>query len=312
MIEIQGVSMEFRSKAVGENDKPFQALKDISFTIPDGCVYGFLGSNGAGKSTLMRLMAGVYRLQTGSIRIDGEDVWDNPKAKEKIFFINDETIQYTEFTLEDMRKYYRSYYEAFSDEVFDKLIAQLGLPTDRKLSSFSKGMKRQAVVVLGLACMTKYLILDEAFDGLDPAMRKILKDIIVDQMLDRGSTLILSSHNITEINELCDRALLIHRGELIFNDEIDKIRGGICKVQLMRKDAPVTKQELIDAGLEVMKYSCAGSVAQAVIKGSDEEIMARIGNFNTDIAEMIPLTLEEVFIFELEARGYGYDGLSQD
>ncbi len=304
--------MEFRNKAVGENNKAFQALSDISFTIPDGCVYGFLGSNGAGKSTLMRLMAGVYRLQTGSITVDGEEVWDNPKAKEKLFFINDETIQYTEFTLEDMRKYYRSYYESFSDEVFNKLVAQLGLPTERKLSSFSKGMKRQAIVVLGLACMTKYLILDEAFDGLDPAMRKILKDIIVDQMLDRGATLILSSHNITEINELCDRALLIHRGQLIFNDEIDKIRGGICKVQIMRKDAPVMKEELVDVGLEVMKYSCAGSVVQAVIKGSDEEIMAKIGKFNADIAEMIPLTLEEVFIFELEARGYGYDGLSQD
>lgn len=304
MIEIKNVSLTFKGGAL-DKKKDFTALDDVSITVPEGCIYGFLGSNGAGKSTLMRMICGIYKTEQGSITIDGEEVYDNPEAKKKIFFVNDETVQYADFTLEGLRKYYRIYYPDFSDEVYERLTAKLGLPTNKRMAEFSKGMKRQAVVIIGLSCMTKCLMLDEAFDGLDPAMRKVVKAMIVDEMLDRGATMIVSSHNVAEINELCDRAMLIHKGKLIFADEIDEIRSGFRKVQLVDKKRVVPRGELELMGLRVMEYSATGRVAQAIIKGTETEIDEKISSLGIDIAETIPLTLEEIFIYELQARGYG-------
>lgn len=304
MIEIKNVSLTFKGGAL-DKKKGFTALDDVSITVPEGCIYGFLGSNGAGKTTLMRMICGIYKTEQGSITIDGEEVYDNPEAKKKIFFVNDETVQYADFTLEGLRKYYRSYYPDFSDEVYERLTAKLGLPTNKRMAEFSKGMKRQAVVIIGLSCMTKCLMLDEAFDGLDPAMRKVVKEMIVDEMLDRGATMIVSSHNVAEINELCDRAMLIHKGKLIFADEIDEIRSGFRKVQLVDKKRVVPRGELELMGLRVMEYSATGRVAQAIIKGTETEIDEKISSLGIDIAETIPLTLEEIFIYELQARGYG-------
>lgn len=312
MIEIKNVSMEFGGEGLSKNKEKYKALDDISITIPQGCAYGFLGSNGAGKSTLMRMMCGVYKTQSGSITIDGEEVYDNPAAKSKIFFVNDETVQYTSFTLNDLRKYYKNLYPGFSDEVFDRLSKKLALPLNKRLAEFSKGMKRQSVVIIGLACMTEYLMLDEAFDGLDPAMRKLVKGMIADEILDRNATLIVSSHNIAEINELCDRAMLIHKGKLVFADEIDEIKGSFRKVQLACKDRTITRQDMESTGVSVMQFSAVGSVAQVIVKGEEQDILKRLYALTPDILEIIPLTLEEIFIYELEVRGYGCDVLQQN
>lgn len=309
MIDIQNVSMVFTKKGLGKSDANdgFKALDNITLTIPDGCIYGFLGSNGAGKSTLLRMLCGVYKTEQGSIKIDGEDVFDNPAAKSKIFFVNDETVQYSKFTLDGLAKYYASYYDSFSFAIYERLVKQLGLPRNKRMSEFSKGMKRQAVVIIGLSCNTAYLLLDEAFDGLDPAMRRFIKQIIINELIDRQATMIVSSHNIAEINELCDRAMLIHQGQMIFADEIDNIKSGFGKIQLARKNGAVTPEELKAAGLDVMQYNVTGSVAQAVVRGSETDITEKIGTFGCEIGEFIPLTLEEIFIYELEARGYGSD-----
>lgn len=307
MIEINNVSMVFAKKGLGKVDinDGFKALDNVSISIPDGCIYGFLGSNGAGKSTLLRMMCGVYRTEQGSVKIDGEDVFDNPSAKSKIFFVNDETVQYAKFTLDGLAKYYASYYESFSFEIYERLVKQLQLPRNKRMSDFSKGMKRQAVVIIGLSCNTQYLLLDEAFDGLDPAMRRFIKQIIINELIDRQATMVVSSHNIVEINELCDRAMLIHQGQMIFADEIDNIKSGFGKIQLARKSGAVTPEELKNARLEVMQYTVMGSVAQAVVRGSETDITDKLGAFGCEISEFIPLTLEEIFIYELEARGYG-------
>lgn len=307
MIEINNVSMVFAKKGLGKVDinDGFKALDNVSISIPDGCIYGFLGSNGAGKSTLLRMMCGVYKTEQGSVKIDGEDVFDNPSAKSKIFFVNDETVQYAKFTLDGLAKYYASYYESFSFEIYERLVKQLQLPRNKRMSDFSKGMKRQAVVIIGLSCNTQYLLLDEAFDGLDPAMRRFIKQIIINELIDRQATMVVSSHNIVEINELCDRAMLIHQGQMIFADEIDNIKSGFGKIQLARKSGAVTPEELKNAGLEVMQYTVMGSVAQAVVRGSETDITDKLGAFGCEISEFIPLTLEEIFIYELEARGYG-------
>lgn len=307
MIEIKNASMVFAKKGLGKASEKdgFKALDNVSITIPDGCIYGFLGSNGAGKSTLLRMMCGVYKTEQGTVQIDGEDVFDNPTAKAKIFFVNDETVQYAKFTLDGLAAYYESYYDSFSRETYKRLAEQLKLPRGKRMSEFSKGMKRQAVVLIGLSCRTKYLLLDEAFDGLDPAMRRFIKQIIVGELVDRQAALVVSSHNITEINELCDRAMLIHQGQMIFADEIDKIRSGFGKIQLARKGGAVTEDELKGAGLDLVQYTAAGSVVQAVVRGAEAEITEKVAPLGADIFEFIPLTLEEIFIYELEARGYG-------
>lgn len=314
MIEITNASMVFTKKGLGKVDPNdgFKALDNISITIPEGCIYGFLGSNGAGKSTLLRMMCGVYKTEQGSVKIDGEDVFDNPNAKSKIFFVNDETVQYTQFTLDGLAKYFASYYSNFSFEIFNRLVAQLQLPRNKRMSDFSKGMKRQAVVIIGLACNTKYLLLDEAFDGLDPAMRRFVKQMIINELIDRQATMVVSSHNIAEINELCDRAMLIHQGQMIFADEIDNIKSGFGKIQLARKSGAVTLEELKNARLAVMQYTTLGSVVQAVVRGAEEYITAQMATIDCDISEFIPLTLEEIFIYELEARGYGANIINND
>ncbi|MBR1739195.1 MAG: ABC transporter ATP-binding protein [Ruminococcus sp.] len=308
MIEISNVTLEFDRNG----SESFKALQDVSLTIPEGSIYGFLGSNGAGKSTLMRLMSGVYKPDGGSVKIDGEDVYDNPSAKSKMFFVNDETVQYATYTLKDLKNYYCSYYKEFSGEIFDRLTGQLGLPMDKRMSQYSKGMKRQALVAAALSCRTKYLMLDEAFDGLDPAMRKIVKTMIIDELIDRDAALIVSSHNVAEINELCDRAMLIHKGQLIFADEIDEIRSGFSKLQIALGGRAPAREEIESAGAEIMEMTSMGSVAQVIVRGSSDELIPKLRKLSPVILEAIPLTLEEIFIYELEVRGYGADFLAEN
>lgn len=306
MIEIKNVSMGFEDSKKGSGTV---ALNEVRLTVPEGCIFGFLGSNGAGKSTLMRLMSGIYRPWSGDILIDGEPVFDNPAAKEKLFFVNDETTQFSGYTPEDLKFFYKGAYAGFSDTVFEHIMKSLSLPLDKRLSTFSKGMKRQTVVALALAAQTKYLFFDEAFDGLDPAMRRIVKNLITDEIIERGATLVVSSHNITEISELCDRAMLLHKGELIFSDELDNLRTGFTKVQLVIRDSSLSdeglKQQIAALGLELMQLSALGSVRQLIIRAGEKETLEKLSQLPTSMIETIPLTLEEIFIYELEVRGYG-------
>lgn len=295
MIEIKDLSL-----TLGEN----KVLEDISLKVNKGSVFGFLGSNGAGKSTLMRCLCGVYRPTSGSVTIDGEEVFDNANAKGKIFFVNDETIQYTSFTLKQLKEYYKSYYVGFSDETFERLLSRVQLPLDKKLSSFSKGMKRQAIVIIALACGTDYLMLDEAFDGLDPAMRMAIKNMITDEIFDRNAAVIVSSHNITEISEICDSAMLIHKGKILISDELDSITGGFCKLQLVFRES-IPDEESIKAAIpNVLKISSSGSIVHIIASMNEEQAKESARALSPEIIEAVPLTLEEVFIYEMEARGY--------
>lgn len=251
MIELKGVVKKFDD---------FQVLDSIDLTIPQGTAFGLLGSNGAGKSTILRLLSGIYKQEKGEIYIDGEAVFDNPKVKKRIFFINDETIQFTSFTLEELKNYYKSFYPKFSEELFEKLRSTINLPLKKKLNAFSKGMKRQAVVITALACQTDYLLLDEAFDGLDPTMRIIVKRMLVDAMIDRNLTTIISSHNLKEINEVCESVALLHQGKIIFSRDLDSVKGNIHKIQAVFKSADpempqyYSKEELAGTGVEILHY----------------------------------------------------------
>lgn len=312
MIEISNASMifdndsavQFGKKAPEGYEHRDKALDDVSLTIPDGCIYGFLGSNGAGKSTLMRMMCGVYKTDMGSIKIDGQEVYDNPEAKKNIFFVNDETIEYTSYTLSALMNYYGNYYDTFDFDTYNRLLKVLKLPETSPLSTFSKGMKRQAVAIIGLACHTKYLILDEAFDGLDPAMRAVIKDMILEEIRSRSATLIISSHNIREIGELCDRAMLIHSGKLVFADEITSIKSRFKKLQLASLSHTITSEELKAADIDIMQYKAEGRVVQVIVKDS-EGLDEKVSKLGAELYEQIPLTLEEIFIYEMNLKGYG-------
>lgn len=299
MIEIKDLSLTFKNA-----DEDHEALKAVTLDIPEGCIYGFVGSNGAGKSTLLRVISGIYRPDSGSVTIDGKAVYDQPQAKENIFFVNDETVQFSRLSVNELKDFYMLTYPSFDEAVFDELVKKLDLPRKKPLSQFSKGMKRQAIVAAALACRTKYILLDEAFDGLDPAMRKLIRTMIVDDIFDRGATLVVSSHNITEIGELCDKAMLLHKGEVIFAKDIDDVREGFEKVQIALPEGVLDRTVIENAGVEVLSFKTLGRVSTVITKGDKADITAKLSALSPAVLELVPLTLEEIFIYEMEVHGY--------
>jgi ABC-2 type transport system ATP-binding protein len=296
MIELKNIVKKIDDKVI---------LDNINLSIPKGTAYGLLGSNGAGKSTILRLLCGIYQQESGELTIDGQKVFNNNSIKERIFFINDETIQFTSYTLKSLKDFYKKFYPEFSEELFEKLRNQVNLPLDKKLSKFSKGMKRQAVVITALACRTDYLFLDEAFDGLDPSMRIIVKRMIVDAMIDRELTTIISSHNLKEIGEVCDSAALVHQGKIIFSSGIDEIQSNVHKIQaVFTGDKKYKKEDFRD--IQILHIENSGSVYRIIAKGSEAEVKRIINAENPTLIEIIPLTLEEIFVYEMEGLGYGY------
>lgn len=285
----------------------FTALDGVTLEIESGTAYGLLGSNGAGKSTILRLLSGVYSPDGGSVTIDGEDIFNNPEVKQKVFFVNDETVQFGSFTLDKLKNYYKGFYPNFSEEIYEKMVKAVDLPKNKKLDTFSKGMKRKAVVIIGLACRTDYLLLDEAFDGLDPTMRIIVKRMLVDEMIDRKLTVIISSHNLKEINELCDSVALIHNGKIVFSRELDSVKGNIHKIQAAFPEEH-TREDFECP--ELLHFEKNMSVYYLIMKGSEEDIREKLNKFDPSLLDMIPLTLEEVFIYEMEVLGYDANGVT--
>lgn len=299
MIELKGVTKNFDN---------FKVLENIDLTIPKGSAFGLLGSNGAGKSTILRLLSGIYKAEGGNVLIDGEEVYDNIPIKQKVFFINDETIQFSNFTLNELKNFYKGFYPNFSQELFEKLRNSINLPLNKKLSQFSKGMKRQAIVITALACQTDYLLLDEAFDGLDPTMRIIVKRMIVDAIIDRDLTTIISSHNLKEINEVCDTVALLHEEKIIFSKDLDSVKGNIHKIQTAFPEA-YTAEDFSE--LQIMHFEKNQSIYYMIIKGDEDEIRKQLAPKNPLILDVIPLSLEEIFIYEMEVLGYDYNKIDK-
>ncbi len=288
----------------------YTALDHVDLKIEKGTAFGLLGSNGAGKSTILRLLSGIYKPEDGEVLIDGESVYDNVAVKEKVFFINDETVQFGNFTLKELKNYYKSYYRSFSEETFEELRKRINLPLDKKINKFSKGMKRQAIVIIGLACKTEYLLLDEAFDGLDPTMRIIVKKMLVDAMLDRQLTTVISSHNLREINEVCDTAALLHSGKILFSRDLDSVTSSVHKIQAVfppdenGNSVEYTREQLSESGLEILHFERSQSIYYIIAKGEADVLKAYFAPKKPLLFEIIPLTLEEIFIYELEVLGY--------
>lgn len=290
MIKLENVTKSFDDLKV---------LDGLSLEIPKGAAYGLLGTNGAGKSTLLRLLAGIYKPDGGSITVGGQPVWDNAAVKQRLLLVSDETSQFNNMTIKQMRKFYKTFYPTFSDETFDQLHEVIGLPLDKKLSGFSKGMKRQAAVICGIAVSPDYLLLDEAFDGLDPTMRSAMKKMLVNAMCDKEMTIVMSSHNLKEVEEFCDTVGVLHEGKMLFSRALDELKGSVHKVQCSLGSVP-EKDDFPGLDILLIEQSCG--MVNLIVRGNADETVKIISAKAP--CELIPLSLEEIFVYEMEALNY--------
>ncbi len=295
MIEIKNITKTFDNTVI---------LNDVSSTINEGCIYGLIGANGAGKSTLLRLIAGVYKADSGEILIDGEPVYENPNAKEKINYVSDELYFLPGANLERMAKMYSSLFKNFSFERFNKLVETFKLDSKASINTFSKGMKRQAAMILNMSCMPKYIFFDETFDGLDPVMRNVVKALFVEDVLERKTTIIITSHSLRELEDTCDQLSLLHKGGIVFEKDVQDLKSDMFKVQI-GFDYDFTK-ELFN-NFNLLSYSQHGHMASFILKGDKEKTLESLNSLNPVLVEVIPLSLEEVFVHETSALGYKFD-----
>lgn len=281
------------------------ALDRLNTEIGRGCIYGLVGPNGSGKSTLMRLMCGVYRPDGGSITLEGEPVFENIAAKDRILYLSDDLYFPPKSTVEELAAFYRGLYSGFSTETYQKLCGCFPLEVKKSLSTFSKGQRRQAALLAALCCHADYLLLDEAFDGLDPVIRLMVKKLLAEEIAERGATVVISSHNLRELEDLCDQIGLLSAGRLLFEKDIDVLKLGFCRVQAAY-DHPVDWEA---TGLSVLDKKERGKLVSLLVRGTAEETLAVLEAQRPLFAEALPMTLEEVFIGEMEAVGYDYSNI---
>lgn len=293
MIEINGVNKSFGD---------IKALDNIIATIQDGSIFGLVGTNGAGKSTLLRVLCGVLKADAGMALVDGEDIYENPSAKEKVCFLSDTAYFFPNATIKTMADYYGIVYPNFNQERFGELTEKFGLDMKRKINTFSKGMKKQVSVLLGVCTGTKYLLCDETFDGLDPVMRQAVKSIFALELMNRDFTPVIASHSLRELEDICDHVGLLHRGGILLSKDLEDMKFHIHKVQCVIQD-PVKEEELLTE-LHVLQHDKRGSLLTVVARGTKQEIMMSIEDKNPLFSEVLPLTLEEIFISETEVAGY--------
>ena len=293
MIELKNVDKKFRD---------IQAADHITASVREGMIFGLVGSNGAGKSTLLRMICGVIKPDSGEVLADGAPVYENPDVKSQICFLSDSPYYFANADIEEMRDYYMTLYPSFDRKLFDSLVKKFGLEPKRKISSFSKGMKKQVSILLGLCAKTKYLLCDETFDGLDPVVRQAVKSLFASEIMNRDFTPVISSHNLRELEDICDSVGLLHRGKLLLTQELDQIKANICKLQCVIPD-PHREQEMISA-LHIIRMERTASLLTMTVRGPREKALALAQDSGAVFAETVPLTLEEIFISETEVAGY--------
>ena len=278
------------------------AVNDVSIQIEDHQVFGLVGTNGAGKSTLLRMVSGILRQDAGSIEVSGQPVYDNPQVRQDIFFIPDDPYFFRNGSAEDMRNFYRTVYPDFDPDRFDRLLRDFSLDPRRRIQNYSRGMKKQLAVLCGLCSNARYLLCDETFDGLDPVMRQAVKSIFANDMDERGLTPVISSHNLRELEDICDHVGLLHGGGLLLSRDLASMKLGLQKVQCVFADQEDAEKAL--SGLELLNHDIRGRLHTLTIRASREEILSRFDSLDMIFFELLPLTLEEIFISETEVIGY--------
>ncbi|WP_313076432.1 ABC transporter ATP-binding protein [Lacrimispora sp.] len=277
------------------------AVDRVSAEIKDGSVFGLIGTNGAGKSTFLRMISGILKPDEGSVTFDGEPVYENEEVKGRFFYISDDQYYFNNATPTDMMNFYSRVYKKFDRERFRSLMEKFGLDMRRKIQTFSKGMKKQLSVICGICANTDYLLCDETFDGLDPVMRQAVKSLFANDMAERNLTPIIASHNLRELEDICDHVGLLHRGGILLSRDLDDMKLNIHKVQCVLKEG-MTEDDL--TALNRVKTEKRGKLYTLTVRGSKEEVEELMDSYQTVFYEMIPLSLEEIFISETEVAGY--------
>ncbi len=297
----------------------FKALDNVCCSIDKSCVYGLIGSNGAGKSTFLRTITGIYKPDSGEVLIDDKPVYDNPEAKSQFVFVPDDLYFLRGSTLIRMAQLYATMYESFDYNRFESLTKQFKLNPFKNIQTFSKGMKRQAATILALSCKTKYLFFDETFDGLDPVVRNLVKNVIYEDICERQATAIITSHSLRELEDTCDQLSLLYNGGIVFESDVENLKTTLFKVQIafdtefdenLLKVKAVEGLEGVDGDtpiFEIKEYNQMGKVASFIVRGDQEKTKVILQNLNPILFEVVPLSLEEVFVHEMDALGYNFD-----
>ena len=286
MLEMRNVTKSFGG---------FKALDDLSLTVPQGAVYGLVGPNGAGKSTAIRHLTGVYRQDSGCVTLGGQPIYENPAVKGIIGYIPDEIFYYPSATLGEMRRFYKGLYPKFDDALFDRLRDVFRLPEKTPIRRYSKGMQKQAAFYLTLCVRPEVLILDEPVDGLDPVMRRQVMSLILSDVAEHGTTVLISSHNLRELEDVCDHVGIMDHGKMLLEKSLADMQGNTHKLQLVGQ---------IPQGLDILHESSSGRLKTLIVRGRPEEITARTTASDPAYFDLLPLSLEEIFIYELGGVNY--------
>ncbi len=290
MIEVRNVIKEFDG---------FRALDNLSMTVPTGSVYGLVGPNGAGKSTIIRHLTGIYRQDSGEITVDGEPVFENPAVKSRISYIPDDIFYYSNASIREMMDFYRSIYPHFDEQRFKKLGEVFELDPKRQMRRLSKGMQKQAAFWIAVSLRPDILVLDEPVDGLDPVMRRQIWSIIMADVAESGTTVLVSSHNLRELEDVCDCVGIMNKGKIMIERSLNELQENIVKIQLALPDGATLPE-----GLDILHKSSTGRLQSLIMHGTQEELTEKLQAANPLFIDAVPLTLEEIFIYELGGADY--------
>ena len=290
MIEAKGLVKTFDG---------FRALDGLTLTAPTGAVYGLVGPNGAGKSTFIRHLAGIYRQDEGEMLVDGAPVFENPEVKAKIAYIPDDIFFYTQASIRDMAQFMRDMYPSFDAERYEKLSALFGLDEKRPMRKLSKGQQKQAAFQIAMAQRPELLVLDEPVDGLDPVMRRQVWSVLLSDVEQYGTTVLVSSHNLRELEDVCDHVGIMNHGKMLVERSLSELQENLVKLQLAYPDGGALPE-----GLTIVHESSTGRLRQLILRGTTAELTEKIAATQPLFMDFVPLTLEEIFIYELGGADY--------
>ncbi|WP_414055879.1 ABC transporter ATP-binding protein [Macrococcus equi] len=284
----------------------FTAVNKATLSIHPGSIQGLLGSNGAGKTTLLKMIAGIYKADSGAILFNEQDVFENEDYKSKMIFISDIPYFFGHANLKEMGDFYQTLYPNFSQERFTQLTQLLKMHPQKKLSKLSKGMKRQCAFILAIAARPEVMLLDEPFDGLDPIVRHTIKNILIQDVTNHDMALFVSSHNLREMEDFCDSVTLMHEGSILMARDLDDLKGNVAKIQMAFEKIP---NEQFFKGMNLVEKSVKGRVVTCIVKGDFDDIEQYITSGNPLMYDILPLSLEEIFTYELGGHGYAIENI---
>lgn len=294
-----------KARNVNKSFGDYKALDGLSLNVEKGSVYGLIGPNGAGKTTFIKTLMGIYRTNGGEILVDGEQIYENAQKKQEMIYVSDDLYFFPAYTIEDTAKFYSGIYPNWNWETFESLKAIFKIDVKRKPRRLSKGMQKQVAFWLGLCAEPKIMVLDEPIDGLDPVMRRNTWSLVLQKVAENGLTVLVSSHNLRELEDVCDHVGIMFDGKIIIEKSLDDVKGNIHKLQLAFQGGEIPEF----SGLNILHKSTFGSVVNLIVKGADEEIKKEIEKHNPLVFDILPLTLEEIFIYELGGMGYEFENI---